>query len=501
MTMRLLTRLLISHTIPVLVLTLALGVALAALLRIAVVLTTLREKELAVLHHEGELHGVTWALDRALRHAMLSCAKGEESASVSRTLTSRSIALRKELSRAPAIALPLREVVSGFISVADEALAGDVCHRLLETHLGQRRADLDERLTDFWVTRLGELHRALEEREGDAQRVAVFATVLGIPLALLSIFFALWTARKLARLLEEPLRSLAATARRVGSGDFATPVQVTGPPEILLLADALESMRSQLLELEELKQGFLASVSHELRTPLSKIREALALLQDGAVGALEERQARVVHIARAACEREIRMVTTLLDLSRLRAGSPTRLLDGESVDVALDAAVEDERIDAEQRGVEIELEKRGDCGSSRLDPELLERAIANVVRNAVSVSPRGGTVHVERVIQEPSASAPRGLISITVTDHGPGVPPEIRGRLFDAFITRQVPNSGKSVGVGLGLALAREVLRAHGGDLTLVGTSGQGTTFRLSIPRDEALSLAEGPLSTLHSTP
>lgn len=499
--MKLLTRLLIAHAIPVLVLTMALGVALTALLRIAVVLTTLREKELAVLHQEGELHGVTWALDREIRHAMLSCARGEAAGEVRRHLDSRASALRGALASTAKVARPLQDVVTSFISVADQALAGNVCHLLLETPLGQQRADLDERLTDFWIHRLGELHRALENRESAAQRVAVFATWLGIPLAVLAFFFAALVARHLARLLEEPLRSLAETARRVGGGDFATPVRVGGPPEVLALAAALERMRSQLLELEELKQAFLASVSHELRTPLSKIREALALLQDGAVGKLEERQSRVVQIARVACEREIRMVTTLLDLSRLRAGSPIRPLEGTSIDAVLAAAVEDERSDARHRGVEIQLLAEGECASSRLDGELLERALANVVRNAVAVSPRGGAVVVRRTADPEAPERGPRAIRITVTDQGPGVPDEIRDSLFEPFITRSVPSSGKPVGVGLGLALAREVARAHGGDLKLLASSQQGSTFQLSVPLAGASTqrIAGGTEPTLHS--
>lgn len=474
--MRLLTRLLISHSIPVLVLTLALGATLAALLRIGVVLTHLRETELTVLHDEGELHREAWALDRELRRAMLACARSHPP-DLERQLETHARKLRAELDRASRVAPPLREVVEGFVAVAREALAADVCERLLDSTLTQRRSELDERLTDFWVDRLAELHRAVEQREAEAQSMAELAAWMGIPLSVLSFGFAMWIARYLARLLDEPLRSLAETARQVGSGDFGTPVEVRGPREILALAAALEQMRRQLLELEALKQGFLASVSHELRTPLSKIREALALLQDGAVGKLEERQGRVVRIARDACEREIRLVTTLLDLSRLRAGSPMRMVDGESFDAAVASALDDERFDAQQRGVEIELTTSGVSEPMRLDRDLLERAIANVVRNAVSVSPRGGRVEVLRTIEHTRDGR---SIAVTVRDHGPGVPEEIRSRLFDPFVTRQVP--GRAVGVGLGLALAREIARAHGGELDLVGTSEHGTTIQLKIP-------------------
>jgi two-component system, NtrC family, sensor histidine kinase GlrK len=482
--MRLLTRLLISHSIPVLVLTLALSVALAALLRIGVVLSTLREKELAVLHDEGQLHAIVWSLHREIRRATHLCTNAEEALEIVPHLSARIRDVKTELARTAQHSPQLREVVTAFAQTAAEAMRADPCAVLLSRANQERRTELDERLTDFWVMRLAVLHRAVEDKEGEAQSLAIAATSGGIPLALLAFVFAMWTARKLSRVLEEPLTRLAENARLVGGGDFSTPVHVNGPPEILALADALESMRTQLFELEALKQGFLASVSHELRTPLSKIREALALLEDGAVGALDERKARVVRIARAACEREIRMVTTLLDLSRLRAGSPLRLLERQSVDGALRAAVEDEQVEAEQRGVEIELSAPGTCGTARIDPELLERAIANVVRNAVSVSPRGDCVLVARSLEPPSSAYPRGVIRITVTDHGPGIPVEIRPRVFDPFVTHQVPKAQRAVGVGLGLPLAREVARAHGGELELVGTTEHGTTFQFLLPAE-----------------
>src|SRR5690349_20747858 len=105
-------------------------------------------------------------------------------------------------------------------------------------------------------------------------------------------------------------------------------------------------MRADLAELDALKQGFLASVSHEMRTPLGKIREALSLLADGTAGTLADRQRSVVDIARRACETEIRLVTTLLDLSRLRAGTLLRIDPRQRLDDALREAVAAETSEA-----------------------------------------------------------------------------------------------------------------------------------------------------------
>ena len=502
--MRLFTRLLISHWIPPLVLTFALGLALTALLRVGVVLSTLNASELETLRDEGALHRAAWGLDVEMRHAVSSCRRGDPPSEVRRAVSSKVGALRSVLHEAPRLPAPMREVVQGYLSAATEALAGDPCETLHESALRMRVTQLDERLTELWVERLSELHRAVNEKESDARQIAVNAAWMGIPLALLSFVLAMWMARQMAQVLEEPLATLAQAAQRVGRGDFDTPARVVGgPPEILALAKDLDRMRTELQQLDTLKQGFLASVSHELRTPLSKIREGLALLHDGALGPLDERQLRVVQIARAACEREIVMVTTLLDLSRLRAGSPVRMSAGTSIDAVVNAAVEGERLEAQQRGVLIELDLQRDSGSCLLDPALMERAIANLVRNAVAVSARGQAVRVESVIlgspagsdTAPASNSDSRIVRIRVSDDGPGVPAEIRSKLFDAFVTRPVPRSGKSFGSGIGLALAREVARAHGGDLSLrdaiSDTHGPGAIFELWVPFEGRVQPAE----------
>jgi len=223
----------------------------------------------------------------------------------------------------------------------------------------------------------------------------------------------------------------------------------------------------------------VASVSHELRTPLTKIRQALALLRDGVVGELSSEQQRVVRIANVACEREIRMVTTMLDLSRLRAGNPVQLRAGCSIDEIIEAAIGDEQPEAAARSVEIRVEWVGASKPCRVDPVLLERALANLIRNAVAVSSPGQLVTVRRA---PGGTPERPEIVISVIDRGPGVPADIRSTVFDAFVTHAVPRSPKALGVGLGLALSREIASAHGGDLRLDETAEVGATFHLVLP-------------------
>lgn len=498
--MRLSTHLSISHAVPVLMVTLALGLSLIALVRIGMVLTTLNDAELEALRDEGTLHRQAWTLDVAMRHAHNACTTGHASTEPIRRVKVEADALRRLIpSAAPG---PMRTLAEGYRETAAAVVQGDACQNLLNERLQGRRAELDESLTNVWVDRLSVLHTAVAQKEREANRIAVTATWVGMPLAVASLLLAMTTARRMAKIVTQPLTTLSAMAQRFGRGDFQGSITVHGPSEVLAFANELENMRKHLQQLDSLKQGFLASVSHELRTPLSKIRESLALMEDGAVGSFEARQMRVIHIARSACERQIRLVTTLLDLSRLRAGSPIRLRDGASIDNVLHAALEDESSEASQRGVEIELATEGEAPPCQIDPVLVERAIANLVRNGVAVSKKGQRVRVERFVETARADRPGAWARIMVHDQGPGVPPEIRDKLFDAFVTQPVPSSGKTLGIGLGLALAREVAKAHGGDLELGESASSGTTFQLWLPLDlgkRAQSTSQAPFAALAS--
>lgn len=480
--MRLLFRLLLSHLAPLMVVIFALGLTLVSLMRITAALDDLERAELGALRREGELHRAAWTLDVSMRHAEDDCREGRAAPVIRQRIEVNTRAVDAALRDAEHLSAPMHEVIEGYLGVAHEILGQDLCQGLLAEPLDTRREELDERLTNQWIARLDELHEQVTEKRAEARKTGGTALLGGTSIALLASLLAVIIAGRLTRIVNRPLRALADSAQRVGRGDFGTPVHVQGPPEFVGLADVLEHMRVQLAQLEMLKQGFLASISHELRTPLAKVREALALLQDGVVGPLDERQQEVVKIARSACEREIRLVTTLLDLSRLRAGSPVRPRDGSSIDEVVLRAVADERPEAELRRVELEVTTQGEAPGCHMDPILVERAVANLVRNAVAVSAAGQTVQVRRELVIGQRAGAERWIRISVHDEGPGVPLEIRESMFETFVTHPVPNSAKGFGFGLGLALSREVARAHGGELLLDPTATPGATFHLWLP-------------------
>ncbi|MEZ4311694.1 MAG: HAMP domain-containing sensor histidine kinase [Polyangiaceae bacterium] len=501
--MRLFSRLLISHLAPSMVLTIALGLILFALVRLTVMLGQLNDQELGALGTDGKLHSAAWELDVAMRHGFQACTNDAEEASsrVGAAMVATTDHLRAELAARPGASAGIRKLSARYVQLGERVVEEGACAALVRSEVQGERAQLDEELTNHWVDRLSELSEGLQRKDDEARSLGKIASFGGITLAAVAFAASLWLAHRLARDVGGPLGQLSALARRVGRGDLRGRVEVEGPAEVVTLAEELEGMRERLLQLESLKQGFLASVSHELRTPLSKIRESLALLSDGAVGPLSERQARVVEIARVACEREIRMVTTLLDVSRLRAGAPLRFSSGTSLDELVRNAVRDEGADAAARDVQVELTMSGEAPAMTLDGELLERAIANLVRNAVGVSKAKQKVRVQRDLLDGGPHDRKGRWArLSVRDQGPGVPDDLREAIFDAFVTRAVPKSPKAIGVGLGLALAREVAEAHGGELSLGENGPGGACFVMWIPFDKAAPsrmAAAAPLATL----
>jgi two-component system, NtrC family, sensor histidine kinase GlrK len=478
--LRLSTRLGVSHGVLVALLLLSALVTNQGLLRMIKLITEIRDEHLLTVDAEEEVHRSAWRIELALRHGALRCDGEADEAAVREAVATARVAFRDALDRhgprAPA-GLP----AARYGGLADAALEPGTCRFLTAPSTDRRRAELDEELTDAWIDRLHVLHSDINSLEESARRIGVFTAGTGFGVALLAAVAALFVARSTARSVSHPIASLAAAATRLGGGDFTPILRVRGPLEVEELWRDLERARERLLEIDQLKQSFLASVSHELRSPLARLREALALLADGTCGPLSAQQQRVLGVAVRACDREVRIVDGLLDMTRLQFGLPIKREAACDIDRVVEAAVGDEIAEATERDVRLEVERSGTAPTLCIDSALVERAVANLVRNAVSASTQGKTVRVRRDLVEAEGGAPQ-RVRVEVCDEGPGIPAELRSRLFRPFATAPVHGTNRQGGIGLGLSMAREVARAHGGDLVLVSTGEGGTTFHLELP-------------------
>lgn len=232
---------------------------------------------------------------------------------------------------------------------------------------------------------------------------------------------------------------------------------------------AAEAQEAQVrAHAESARSALLSSVSHDLRTPLATITGAASAMR----GQLDD-SARV-ELARTIVEegdRLNRLVTNLLDMTRLEAGSALRR-EWTSIGEILDSSLR--RLERVLSGHPLTLELAADLPMVEVDEVLLEGALANVLENAARHTPDGASIGI-------AAHAEGDVVVIEIADRGPGVPAGTEERVFEKFY--RVPGTERRGGVGLGLAIVRAILEAHGGRVTLRGREGGGAVLRMEIPR------------------
>ncbi|WP_392895459.1 ATP-binding protein [Streptomyces sp. LN699] len=272
-------------------------------------------------------------------------------------------------------------------------------------------------------------------------------------------------------------RVLPAEDRRV-LGAFAAQAAVVLDRQRLV--DEAEKSRA-LAEGNRIRTALLAAVSHDLRTPLSGIKASVTSLRSADVEWSEEDRAELLEGIEDGADRLAALIGNLLDMSRLNTGTVVPLIRetdlDEVVPMALGGVPEDS----------VDLDIPETLPMIAVDRGLLERAVANIVENAVKYSPHGRPVHV-------SASALGNRVELRVVDRGPGVPDEAKDRIFEPF--QRHGDAPRGAGVGLGLAVARGFTEAIGGTLTAEDTPGGGLTMVITLPMAGSASPVSAELPT-----
>ena len=225
-------------------------------------------------------------------------------------------------------------------------------------------------------------------------------------------------------------------------------------------------------EIDRLKSEFIATASHELRTPFTSVQMGIHLLLENAAGALTDAQRDILATCREDCERLDKLLRDLLDLSRIEAGQNAPHLGPISATTLVSTAVAAVRSQVESHECTLTIDVPPGLPTVRADRLQIERVVANLVSNAVRHTERGGEISI-------TATQRDGHVAISVADTGSGIPPEYLPRIFDKFV--QVPNA-PSGGAGLGLAIAKHIVEAHGGQISVRSEMGHGTTFTFTLP-------------------
>lgn len=355
---------------------------------------------------------------------------------------------------------------------------------------------------------IGAAKREIEARADSTERSRwraqrVSWVVLGSAL-LLSLLVVLATVRSINR----PLRRLTEGTRAVAGGRFEVRLDVTPGDEFAELAEDFNRMVQRLGELDRLKQELLSRVTHELKTPLVAMAETSQLLLDGLAGPLTPRQRRLLELNADGGRRLSGMIVKLLDLSSLEGRNvqyDVRLLDLAGVVRLVVAQFEGQ---ARERRVELGLEEPQEPLAVRCDADRILQVLENLLENAIKFSPAGGAVEVrahrleglpDRLPLEhrrTAAAGAGGVVLVAVSDRGPGVPDDQKRLIFEKFHRAPGAPAGSGGGVGLGLAICREIVIAHRGAIWVGDRRGGGSTFSLVLPAaDEAIGDGDGGMA------
>ena len=312
-----------------------------------------------------------------------------------------------------------------------------------------------------------ELILAVERRAGGGwlvQRLplprtdrALLVTLIGQTLVLYIIVLlpVLWAARRIS----QPLQALAEAARRFRPGDPAPPLEERGPNDMRGVIAAFNQLRLRVSAMLDEKDRMLGAIGHDLRTPLAALRVRIESVDD------DDDRARMAD----TIDEMNRTLDDILSLARL--GRPSEALTDVDMAALLDAVVDDfVAIGSPVTFVE------GDRATLAVRPSLMRRAIRNLIENAVKYGSRA----------EVRLAVTANTVSIIVADQGPGIPPDKLDAVFDAFTRLETSRNRDTGGSGLGLALARAIVREVGGDITLANRAGGGLDATITLPRSTA---------------
>jgi signal transduction histidine kinase len=320
-------------------------------------------------------------------------------------------------------------------------------------------------------------------RSRDAGVLAIAALFVAI---LLAFGIAIW----LTRSISGPLRELDSGMRAVAEGHFRRPLAISGDrsDEFGRLADSFRSMAAQLEELDRLKAEFVSVATHELKTPVNVMLGYLQLLQENVYGELTPRQREIAETLVSQTQQLSRLIRQLLDISRFDAGGGQ--LESRPVVLAefLDDLERAFRVLALQREVHFEVRSDRDIPHEVLwDPVRINEVLGNLLSNAFKFTERNGRVSL-------AVGREGNNVRLQVSDTGAGIPREQLPHIFEKFYQADSPQAPLALrGAGLGLAIAKSIVSAHGGSIDVESKVGVGTTFTIRLPTRVVRRSSPGP--------
>jgi NtrC-family two-component system sensor histidine kinase KinB len=233
-------------------------------------------------------------------------------------------------------------------------------------------------------------------------------------------------------------------------------------------------------EIDRIKSDFVSAASHEFRTPLTSIMIGVGLLLDRTAGIINDKQEQLLQVIQEDCDRLNNLVSELLDLSKMESGKITMTKEAGNLFTMIESSVQPLQIQLDERKITLEIKPDiKDLPCVWVDVTRIAWVFNNLISNAIKFTLEGGRITID-------ADMEGDRILVSVCDNGIGIPKEYQSKIFDKFV--QVKNNDEYpvTGAGLGLAIVRDIIQAHGGRIWVESEPGQGSTFKFTVPVAES---------------
>jgi len=342
-------------------------------------------------------------------------------------------------------------------------------------------ADLpDEERAEHWLSlvSLDRLHHVerINARVQEIYGSGASAYRWGLVGLVTATIFGVSASLGIALHLHRSLREIRLGINRMANDEEFQPIRAKTSDELGELAGAFNEMAERLDAESRMRAEFISMLSHEIRTPLTSIREAVSLVQDGVLGAVDQRQSAYLDIAQNEARRLSDLLAKLMQISNLGSKRidlhlrPLPLLD------LVHEAVQRVEPIAVKRDIAVNVNFLDETVWVSADREHLQQVLFNLLGNALKFAPNGSRVEIRFVLESRSK-----LVKICVMDQGPGIPPEEQKYVFQRFY-RGAGVHNISDGAGLGLSISRQIIEAHAGELWLEESTATGSVFCFTLP-------------------
>lgn len=320
-------------------------------------------------------------------------------------------------------------------------------------------------------------------------RAIVLASLWVMLAALIAVYF-------ITNRIIGPLKDMSRAAKSFAAGDFTVRVPVVGNDEVAELAKAFNNMAQSLASLDDMRSNFMSSVSHDMRTPMTTISGFIDCILSGAIP--PEKHEHYLTIIRDEVQRLSRLVATLLDISRIQAGDRKFVMAPFDIcEMARQVLIScEQRIDG--RHLEVEFNIDDDNMYVMGDHDAIYQILYNIVDNAIKFSFDGGMLRICIKYIEGRR------ISTSIYNDGEGIPTEDQPYIFERFYKSDRSRGKDKSGVGLGMFIAKTIIKAHGEDITLRSEPGKNCEFEFTLPRtqptDRHAAMADARANDTHKT-